>query len=170
MTRRMAAVLLLAACGGEPPQPAEPSPPPPPALERAVHEYFHLRKRALVSADPAPFLARYPRLADTTSRTEGVNAEVWLARSRAAPGGPRYVDADVDPVAGGPLDWFVEGDSARVRARGREMFLLEDFTPSGGAFDLTIQLVRDGAGWQVVRTDEVTLAELHAGHLPVPRP
>ena len=169
MTRRMAAVLLLAACG-DPPEPPVPPPPPTPALERAVHEYFHLRKRALVSADPAPLLARYPRLADTTARTQGVNAEVWLARSRTAPGGPRYVDADVDPVAGGPLEWAVEGDSARVRARGREMFLLEDFTPSGGAFDLTIHLVRDGGGWQVVRTDEVTLAELHGVHPRDTRP
>ena len=160
MRRGIAAALLLAACGGAP-DPPEPPPPLPRELERAVHEYFHLRKRALLTGDPAPLLARYPRLADTTARRQGVNAEVWLARSRGASRNPRYIDADVDPRADGPVDFVLRGDSARVRVRGREMFLLEDYTPSGGAFDLTLHLVRGAGGWEVVRTDEVTLAELH---------
>jgi hypothetical protein len=160
MRRGIAAVLLAAACGGAP-DPPEPPPPLPRGLERAVHEYFHLRKRALVAGDPAPLLARYPRLADTTARRQGVNAEVWLARSRGAAPGPRYIDADVDARAAGPMEFLLRGDSARVRVRGREMFLLEDYTPSGGEFDLTLHLVRRGDGWEVVRTDEVTLAELH---------
>lgn len=157
----LTAAMLLAACGTADREPPAPPPPLPRELERAVYEYLVLRKQALVGADPAPLVRRYPALADTSARVQGINAEVWLARSRAAGQGPRYVDGSLDPQAYGPMRWAIEGDTARVRVHGREMFVLEDFTPSGGEIDLALTFVRGGDAWQLVRSDEVTLPERH---------
>lgn len=160
----VAVAILLGACGAAEREPPAPHPPLPRELERAVYEYLVLRKRALVAGDPGPLIARYPALADTSARVQGINAEVWLARSRGAQAGPRYIEASLDPQAYGPMQWTIEGDSAGVRVHGREMFVLEDFSPSGGEIDLALFFVHQGGAWQLVRTDEVTLPERHRRH------
>ncbi len=127
-------------------------------VDPIVREYLHHRKRAVIAGDPEILFRRYPELRDAGRAGEGVNAEALHVRGF---GGTPLIDGDVLPEAGGRYRAEIAGDSGRIHVHAAEMYLRPDFGVSGGGLEVELTVRRRDGRWDVVRTDEVTLAEAH---------
>lgn len=132
------------------------------AISTAVNEYFFYRKRAIIARDAELLWTRYPLLRSSEDLAAGINTEGWLATRSDTARSLADLIYDLDRYER-MRTLSASGDSVVVRVHGLEKYIQRDFSDgTAGEFILDVQLARDGAGWTVVRTDEMTLAEFHA--------
>ncbi len=126
-------------------------------VQPVVMAYLRYRKAAVYRDDVGVLWRRYPSLATGMDPVHGINTEPLLVQSLQG-----VVDAVVQVdmlrihrdapdrirvyVCGSEMYWWVDADGQLIR--------------SGGALMITLTLRRVDGTWTVVRTDEVTEAEL----------
>jgi hypothetical protein len=124
----------------------------------AMREYFHYRKKAIIAGDAGVLWNRYPALQQGGDPGRGINAEaqeVQAYRSR------NLIDGDVDLEHYARVSGQIAGETAEITVHGLELYLTDDFGHTGGEFIITLFLRKQDGRWTVVKTDAVTLAELH---------
>lgn len=163
---RLLAVLValaLAACANPMHQAAEPSGErllPRDPLSTAVNKYFHYRKLAIIARDPELILSQYPDLRTGTDVSKGINRE---GSTMVPTGGSALLDIMYDLDRYEPLRVRHVGDEAIVRVHGLERYVEADYSDgTAGEFTIDLYMKRVGAEWIVVKTDELTLGELHS--------
>lgn len=129
-------------------------------LSTAVNKYFHYRKLAIIARDPELILSQYPDLRTGTDVGKGINRE---GSTMVPDGGSRLLDIMYDLDRYEPIRVRHVGDVAIVRVHGLERYVEADFSDgTAGEFTIDLHMKRVGAEWVVVKTDEVTLGELHS--------
>ena len=125
------------------------------ALVREFHDRY---AAALLTCDVRKLWDRFPALATGQDLGRGVNIE-----GVRVPGlcGTRIARARFELERYEPLQVREHLGGTDVTVHGVEWFELADGNTSGGEFKKTFTLRRAASGWEVVRTDEVTLAEWH---------
>ena len=130
-----------------------------------INEYLDLRVHSVIAGNTEALWSRFPDLALERDPTVGINAEpehVEGFRSLKPIGGK------IDPEHYEVTKFAATQGSVRADLHGQELYQLtaEGGGPgeSGGEFLLSIVLREQESGWQVVKTDEVTLAEYHQSH------
>lgn len=155
--------LSLAGCTTEvfhAPQPAGDRIPQGDPLSKAVNKYFHYRKLAIIARDPELILSQYPDLRTGTDVSKGINRE---GSTMVPTGGSRLLDIMYDLDRYEPLRVRHVGDEAIVRVHGLERYIEVDYSDgTAGEFTIDLYMKRAGAEWVVVKTDELTLGELHS--------
>lgn len=126
------------------------------AVLRVIADYYTRRERAALTGDASVLFSAYPQLADGEDRARGVNADAFFfERMRAV----RIAGLTFDLDGYEPIGVYVRDDTALAFVHGLETWLNGFGPPTKGEFYTRIDLVREGAGWRPIRTDEVMLHE-----------
>ena len=130
------------------------------AVSAAVNKYFYYRRLAVVARDAEILWSRFPELRTGEDLTAGINTEGWTATRSAS--ARTLVDVVYSLEGYDRMRMRVSGDEVVVRVHGLERYVAADFSDgTAGEFIIDLYLRRNGAGWTVVKTDEMTLAEFH---------
>jgi hypothetical protein len=139
---------------------AEPEPETYVRLLPIVQEYFYYRKQAVLSGDLDSFYQRYPKLSEGADLERGINIEAHLVESFYA---LQPIDGNIHPEYYEKIKIKDLHADLQILVHGMELYLWQDpvgaFNESGGEFKLVLFLQHKGDTWQIVQTDEVTLAE-----------
>lgn len=157
-------MILISGCApgavSEPSGFTEPDPETYVSLMPSILEYFHYRKEAVITGDMDSFYARYPSLQGDGDIAAGVNAEAFFVENMQ---GLAPFDGDIHPEYYHKIRVRRSGEEIQVLLHGMELYLWKNeegaFDRSGGEFKLVLFMRQAGEGWDVYRTDEVTLAE-----------
>lgn len=130
------------------------------SLMPIVREYFYYRKQAVLNGDMTDFYQRYPDLAYGTDIEQGINFEGFHVENLA---GLEVFDGNNFPEYYENLRIKKDVDEIQIKLHGMELYLWEDsegkFKESGGEFKIVLFLRREWLGWEIYKTDEVTLQE-----------
>lgn len=126
----------------------------------AVLEYFHYRKKAILSGNPEDVWEHYPELKIETDIPNGINMEGFVITNYQ---GLKLFDGNISPEHYEQIHVKTMNDNIQVLVHGMELYLFldenGDFNESGGEFKIVLYLYRKGGRWVVFRTDEVTQSE-----------
>lgn len=128
-----------------------------PELEAAVRTYYERYEHAQASCDIATFLKHYPDLASSEVLASGINIEQRMITSRCDH--VKAIRFDLEYYE--PMRVHVHQEGADVKVHGMEHWDYKTGTPGAGEFMTTLSLRQVAGSWTVVRTDGVTLGELH---------
>ena len=125
-----------------------------------VREYFYYRKGAVLSGDLATFYLRYPELEKGINLDSGINFEAHLVESLQS---LHPFDGDIHPEYYEKIKVKDLRADPQILVHGMELYLWQDadgtFNETGGEFILVLLLQEKEDIWQIVQTNEVTLAE-----------
>lgn len=161
------ALLLLTACapggrGGL--QPERPATDPALAAELmpVINEYLDLRIQAVVSGSTDALWARFPDLSRERDPARGINAEPEHVEGFRT---LKPISGRIDPEHYEVIKFAATQREVRADLHGMELYRWREpsgtESDAGGEFMLSIHLREQENGWQVVKTDEVTLTEHH---------
>jgi len=129
-------------------------------LMPAIREYFYLRKQAMLLNDSTDFYENYPDLLKDVDLAKGINAETKFFE---------YTHSQ-KPFDGNILPDFYERMAVKqtetetqVLLHGIELYLWKnihsEYDEFGGEFKIVLFMRQQESGWQIFKTDEVTLDE-----------
>ena len=122
----------------------------------AVEDYYSRRASAAVSGDPGAIFAAYPKLAEGEDRTSGVNSDAFFVQRMR---NLSVTDVSFEIEEREPVRVYIKEDRAAAFVHGRETWRYPRGDATIGEFYTRLDLFREGAGWQLDRTDEVVLGE-----------
>ena len=106
------------------------------------------------------FYARYPDLAINTNLEQGINVEGFHVENMS---GFAVIDGNIFPEYYEKMRINKDADEIQILLHGKEMYLRADskgkLNETGGEFMMVLFLRMEGSGWQIYKTDEVTLRE-----------
>ena len=127
-----------------------------------VQEYFYQRKQAVLSGALDIFFQSYLPLAEGADLEKGVNCEAYLVQSMHT---LQPIDGNIHPEYYEKIKIKESQTDLEILVHGMELYLWQDtdgtLMESGGEFKLQLHLQKKDGTWQVVKTDQVTLAEWH---------
>lgn len=160
----LTALLILSAC-----QPVEqvdmseyiqPDPETYVSLMPVIREYFFYLKQAVITGEIDTFFQHYPELQTGVDLDQGINT---AANHIASVQSLTPMDGNIFPEYYEKIKALQTGTGIEILVHGMELYIWKDaesvFQESGGEFKIVLHLRKEGDGWQVYRTDEVTLAE-----------